>query len=195
MSLNSKFLFVVGYVHSPEAVFLSAVKTPVKYPVIDIDIDRTRAAQLGVTLSDVSRSLIASTSSSRYTEKNVWIDQKSNQSYSVQVEIPENRMASINDITEIPVLSNQSRPVLGDLAVIRKDTSYGENDNMGVIPYLSVTANLNDKDLGAAADDVEAINDLETSESVTPSCAALVRSMSISITGYLTGCASCTSRK
>ncbi|HSB94691.1 MAG TPA: efflux RND transporter permease subunit [Flavitalea sp.] len=128
---------------------------PVKYPVINIDIDRTRAAQLGVSLSDVSRSLIASTSSSRYTEKNVWIDQKSNQSYSVQVEIPENRMASFDDISEIPVLSNQARPVLGDLATIRQDTSYGENDNMGAIPFLSVTANLNDKDLGAAADDVQ----------------------------------------
>ena len=55
---------------------------PIKYPAIDIDIDRTRAAQMGVSVSDISRSLIASTSSSRYTEKNVWIDPKSNQSYS-----------------------------------------------------------------------------------------------------------------
>ena len=128
---------------------------PVKYPTIDIEINRTSAAQMGVTLSDVSRSLIASTSSSRYTDKNVWIDQKSNQSYSVQVEIPENRMTSTNDIAEIPVLSNQSRPVLGDVASIKQVTSYGENDNMGVIPFLSVTANLNDKDLGAAAEDVK----------------------------------------
>src|SRR4030095_10053151 len=74
---------------------------PVKYPAIDIDIDRTRAAQAGVTISDISRSLIASTSSSRYTEKNVWIDLKTNTSYSVQVQIPENKMTSINDILEI----------------------------------------------------------------------------------------------
>ena len=54
---------------------------PIKYPTLDIEIDRTRAAQMGVTLSDISRSLVAATSSSRYTEKNVWIDPKSNVSY------------------------------------------------------------------------------------------------------------------
>jgi len=129
---------------------------PVKYPTIDIDIDRTRAAQMGVSVSDISRSLIASTSSSRYTEKNVWIDPKSNQSYSVQVEVPENKMTSINDINEIPVLSNEPRPVLGDVASIRQDTTYGENDNQGALPFLSVTANLNNKDLGTATADVKA---------------------------------------
>jgi len=129
---------------------------PVKYPTLNIDIDRTRAAQMGVTLSDVSRSLVASTSSSRYTEKNIWIDPKSNISYAVQVEIPENQMASTSDINEIPVLPNASRPVLGDVATIRQETSYGENDNLGAIPFLSVTANLNNMDLGTATKDVKA---------------------------------------
>ncbi len=127
-----------------------------KYPTIDIDIDRTRAAQLGVTLSDISRSLVAATSSSRYTEKNLWIDPKSNISYGVQVEIPENQMNSMNDINEIPVLNNQSRPVLGDVATTKPETSYGENDNLGALPFLSVTANLNNKDLGTATKDVQA---------------------------------------
>ncbi|HTL10386.1 MAG TPA: efflux RND transporter permease subunit, partial [Chitinophagaceae bacterium] len=66
----------------------------VKYPAININIDRIRAAQLGVDVSDISRSLIASTSSSRFTEKNVWIDEKAGLGYNVQVEIPENKMAS-----------------------------------------------------------------------------------------------------
>ena len=127
----------------------------VHYPAINIDIDRTKAAQMGVTIAEVSRSLIASTSSSRYTEKNVWIDPRSNQSYSVQVQIPENKMTSMDDIKEIPVLNNQSRPVLGDVADIKMDTTYGENDNFGSIPYFSVTANINRKDLGTATADVK----------------------------------------
>ena len=129
---------------------------PVKYPTLDIEIDRIRAAQMGVSLSDISRSLVAATSSSRYTEKNIWIDPKSNISYAVQVQIPENQMSSTNDINEIPVLSNESRPVIGDVATVKQDTSYGENDNMGALPYLSVTANLNNKDLGTATKDVNA---------------------------------------
>jgi multidrug efflux pump subunit AcrB len=129
---------------------------PFKYPAININIDRTRAAQMGVDMADISRSLIASTSSSRYTEKSVWIDPRSNVSYNVQVEIPENKMSSIDDIKEIPVLRNEARPVLGDVADIQQDTTYGENDNMGAIPFLSVTANLNRKDLGTATEDVKA---------------------------------------
>ncbi len=124
------------------------------YPTINIDIDRTRAAQLGLGVSDISRSLIASTSSSRFTEKNVWLDEKAGQTYSVQVEVPEYKMASINDIQEIPLLNNQSRPALGDVAGIRQGKTYGENDNLGVLPMLSVTANLNHMDLGTATNDV-----------------------------------------
>lgn len=132
-----------------------------KYPAINIEVDRVRAAQLGVDMRDVSRSLIASTSSSRYTDRNIWIDEKSGNSYNVQVQVPENQMKTISDISEIPLLQNSTRPVLGDVAAIKEDTTYGENDNLGALPVLSVTANLNKKDLGAASVDVQkAINSL-----------------------------------
>src|SRR6201991_983933 len=126
-----------------------------KYPSINIEVDRVRAAQLGVTMDDISRSMTASTSSSRYTEKNIWIDEKGNNSYNVQVEVPENKMKSLSDIGEIPLLRNASRPTLGDVASIKEDTTYGENDNLGAVPVLSVTANLNNKDLGSATVDVQ----------------------------------------
>lgn len=128
----------------------------IRYPAINIDIDRTRAAQLGVDVADISRSLVASTSSSRYTERNVWIDEKAGLSYSVQVEIPENKMTDLHSIGEIPVLRNSLRPVLSDVATIQPDTTYGENDNLGSVPMLSVTANLHHQDLGTATRDVEA---------------------------------------
>jgi len=122
----------------------------IKYPSFNITIDRIRASQLGVDISDISRSLIASTSSSRYTDKNQWIDEKASLTYSVQVQVPENQMTSITNIGEIPVLRNFSRPVLSDVATITPDTTYGENDNLGSMPVLSVTANLHEVDLGTA---------------------------------------------
>jgi len=126
-----------------------------KYPALNINIDRVRAAQQGVSISDISRSLVASTSSSRYTEKNVWLDSKAGLSYAVQVEIPEYQMASLNDVREIPVLSGQARPVLGDIADVSAGVTNGENDDIGAVPMLTVTANLNNKDLGTATDDVD----------------------------------------
>ncbi|WP_118951310.1 efflux RND transporter permease subunit [Taibaiella helva] len=122
-----------------------------KYPALNVNIDRLRAAQLGVDISDVTRSLIASTSSSRLTEKNIWVDQKAGLSYSVQVQVPENKMTTVNDIGEIPLQKNAARPVLSDVATITPSTTYGENDNLGAMPILTVTANLNNVDLGKAS--------------------------------------------
>ena len=125
-----------------------------KYPTIDVDIDRTRAAELGVAVGDVSRSITAAMSSSRLTQKNVWIDSKVGLSYLVQVEVPEYQMRSLNDIREIPVAPNQQRPVLSDIANVKQDTTYGEDDDIGAVPQMSVTANVYKKDLGTAVDAV-----------------------------------------
>ncbi|MES2277981.1 MAG: efflux RND transporter permease subunit [Bacteroidota bacterium] len=127
----------------------------IAYPAMNIDIDRTRAAQLGLGVNDISRSLTASTSSSRFTEKNVWIDPKVGLSYSVQVEVPEYQMASANNLGEIPLMNNKSRPVLNDVADITPGLTNGENDDIGSLPILSVTANINNMDLGTANDDVQ----------------------------------------
>ena len=130
------------------------IAQPIKYPSLNINIDRTRAAQLGVDMNDIAKSLVASTSSSRYTDKNVWLDEKIGLTYNVQVQVPLNQMNSKDDIGEIPLLRNTARPVLSDVATIQPDTTYGENDNLGATPYLSVTANLYHTDLGTATKDV-----------------------------------------
>lgn len=124
------------------------------YPAININIDRAQAARLGVSLSDISHSLSTSTSSSRYTDKILWLDKKTSLSYNVQVEIPEFKMSGLNTIKEISVKTNQDRPVLGDVADVKFGVTNGENDNIGAIPVISVTANLHNKDLGKASEDV-----------------------------------------
>jgi multidrug efflux pump subunit AcrB len=131
------------------------IAQPIHYPALNIDIDRTRAAQVGVDMNDISRSLIASTSSSRYTEKNTWIDEKAGLSYNVQVQVPLDKMMTKNDINEIPLLKNSVRPVLGDVATITQSETHGENDNVGAMPYISVTANIDHTDLGTATKDVQ----------------------------------------
>ncbi|SHL21518.1 Multidrug efflux pump subunit AcrB [Chitinophaga jiangningensis] len=127
----------------------------VKYPSVNVNVDRVRAAQLGLDMADVSRSVTASTSSSRFTEKNIWVDEKISNSYNVQVQIPESKMASKQDLTEIPLMKNNSRPVLGDVATLTDGTTYGEIDNLGAMPMLTVTASINKKDLGYAGKDVQ----------------------------------------
>ncbi|HXB07583.1 MAG TPA: efflux RND transporter permease subunit [Puia sp.] len=126
----------------------------IHYPAVNIDIDRVRAAQLGANAATINRSLIAATSSSRFTEKNVWLDHSSNLSYFVQVQVPENMMTSIRDIGETPIVPNLPRPQLSDVATLKIDSVYGEDDDIGATPVLSVTANLNKIDLGRATVEV-----------------------------------------
>jgi multidrug efflux pump subunit AcrB len=127
----------------------------IHYPAVSINIDRVRAAQLGANATQINRSLTAATSSSRFTDKQVWQDHTSNLSYFVQVQVPENQMTSIHDIGETPVVPNQPRPNLSDLATLKQDTVYGEADDIGATPELFVTANIQKKDLGHATDDVQ----------------------------------------
>lgn len=127
----------------------------INHPALNVEIDRTRAAQLGVDMDQISRSLIASTSSSRMTEKNMWIDERVGLSYNVQVQVPISKMASEQNMGEIPLVNNQLRPVLSDVATITEGTTHGENNNLGTMPYLTVTANIHHTDLGTASADVQ----------------------------------------
>lgn len=126
------------------------------YPVLNIDIDRIRAAQLGVGMDDISRSLIASTSSSRYTSKNMWVGGMMGMGFDVQVQTPASELNSKEGLANIPLLKNADRPVLGDVATITEGKSYGESYNLGTMSYTSVTANLHNMDLGQAKADVDA---------------------------------------
>jgi multidrug efflux pump subunit AcrB len=135
----------------------------IRYPAIHINIDRVRAAQMGVDVNSIGRSLVPATSSSRFTDKNVWMDPKVGLGYLVQVEVPENQMTSVEDMNEIPLQPNAPRPVLGDVATITKGTIYGEADDIGAISELSVTANLHNMDQGTATADVnKALKELGT---------------------------------
>ncbi|MET3875038.1 efflux RND transporter permease subunit [Chitinophaga sp. OAE865] len=127
------------------------INQPMDYPAIRINIDRERAGQLGVSITDIAKSLTASTSSSRFTEKNNWLDEKNATSYFVQISVPENEMSSINDMAAIPVSKNSTRPSLGDVATLQPDTVVGEYDRIGAVRIVSIGANIHKKDLGNAS--------------------------------------------
>jgi len=128
---------------------------PLKFPVITITIDRLKAAQLGLNVSDIARSVTASTSSSRFTEKNQWLDEDKAYTYQVQVQVPEYVMNTMDELKEIPLLKGQSSPVLGDIASFNTKYVPGEYDRTGPRRFLTVGANIYKRDLGSATADVQ----------------------------------------
>jgi multidrug efflux pump subunit AcrB len=125
---------------------------PLDYPSLQIQIDRARAGQYGLTTSDVARSLVAATSSSRYTDLNFWRDPTSGNGFQIQVEIPQSRIASIEDVADLPVMprgsSGLDRPLLADIASVDYGTTFGEVDRYNMQRVISFTANLHGRPLG-----------------------------------------------
>ena len=130
------------------------INQPLNYPSFDIKIDRVRLAQFGLTADMVSKSVVAATSSSRFTAKNFWLDEKKGYAYQVQVALPEYEMSSVQDMENIPLISGQLRPTLGDVATITPTTIPGEYDRVGPRRIVTVSANIHQVDLGTATVDV-----------------------------------------
>jgi len=135
------------------------IKQPLDYPALNINIDRQKAAQFGLTAEDVSKSLVAATSSSRFTAKNLWLDKQSGYAYQVQVQLPEYDMSSIADLETLPLVRGQQRPTLGDVATVTRETIPGEYDRSGPRRLVTASANVSGKDLGAASREVQKLID------------------------------------
>lgn len=132
------------------------------YPSVGVRIDRERAAETGVTSEQVARSLVAATSSSRFTLPNFWRDPASGIGYQVQVEIPQALMRSANDVELIPVKSEGSEMVLlRDVADVKLSTMPGQVDRYNMRRIVSITANVEGEDLGRVSQSIKsALKDL-----------------------------------
>ena len=125
---------------------------PLDYPTVQVAIDRERAGQFGLTMSNVAKSLVAATSSSRFVEPNYWRDPASGNAFQIQVEIPQSSMASLEDVRSLPVMQGLSaRPLLGDVADVGYGTTMGEVDRYNMQRMVSLTANVHGVALGDAA--------------------------------------------
>ncbi|HWA96764.1 MAG TPA: efflux RND transporter permease subunit [Terracidiphilus sp.] len=126
---------------------------PLDYPSLNVDIDRVRAGQLGLTVDQVARSVETATWSSRFVSRNFWQDPATGIGYQVQVEVPQNQLGSIDDLASIPLMSggDANHPNLGDVANLSYGSVTGEFDRYDMQRMISLTANVEGEDLGHAA--------------------------------------------
>jgi multidrug efflux pump subunit AcrB len=129
---------------------------PLDYPSVDVNVDRELAGQMGVTVEQVGRSLVAATSSSRFVTPNYWRDPNSGVGYQVQVEIPQPRMITLQDVERVPVSTDGSaHPMLGDVASVNTGTVVGEYDRENGQRMLTLSANVHGEDLGRVATQIQ----------------------------------------
>jgi multidrug efflux pump subunit AcrB len=126
------------------------IAQPLNYPTVDITVDRNKLALMGLNIDDVTRSITDVTSSSRFTDKNLWLDNNNQYTYQTQVEVQEYIMNSLEQLKSTSLVKTQPRPVLADVASIQVDTVPGEYDRSGPRRFVTVSANMHNKDLASA---------------------------------------------
>jgi len=135
----------------------------VDVPEFLFNVDRTRAEQLGLTQQDVANSLLISLASSTQISPNYWIDPRNSVDYPISVMTPQYRVDSTSELLRTPMHAG-SRVGLG--AAPQLLTNVGRLDrgvtasvvnHYNVQPLYDVYANVQDRDLGAVAGDVDRV--------------------------------------
>jgi multidrug efflux pump subunit AcrB len=132
------------------------------YPTVEVNVNRERAGIMGVKMAEVARSLVASTSSSRFVVPNYWADPNSGVAYQIQVQVPQELMNSIEEAQNLPVSYRDGKAILlRNIASVQQGTTVGQYERYNMQRMITVTANIADADLGSVAKQVEqALKDL-----------------------------------
>ncbi len=131
------------------------IEEALDYPKVQIKVDRERAAQFGLTMQDVTKVLTMATSSTRFINKTLWRDPNSGLIFQVQVQVPEARMQAIDDLKMLSIKPGSARPILDEIATVTIGKEAGQVNRQGASRYVTVAANIHNKDLGAASKAVE----------------------------------------
>lgn len=132
------------------------------YPQYIVDVDRSKAADVGLTQLDVMENLIATLNSSiQYNKKIIWIDPVSRNLYFVGVQYPEEDILSLDTLYDVVITSTaQKKSIpLRNVATIRRASVPAEVTHSTLQPTIDLTMSVTGRDLGHVADDVTAVID------------------------------------
>jgi len=132
-------------------------------PAFYAQIDRTRAAQLGLNASTVATNINVSLSSSEQVSPNFWTDPTSGIPYYLAVQTPEYKVNSLNALANTPVstslaVSGQTVPgMLSNVATFKRDKVPTNSNQTNIQPVFDVYASVQGRDLGSVAADINKV--------------------------------------
>jgi len=133
------------------------IQQPFDQPKLHIDVDRTKAQEIGFTQRDVAQNLLISLSGSFQTAPTFWLDPKTGVSYNITTQTPQYRMDTLQGIENIPVTgTNPSAPpeILADLASISRSSEMGVVSHYSVQPVIDIFGAVQGRDLGGVAREI-----------------------------------------
>ncbi len=137
------------------------VYTPqdVDYPALRLDVDRTRASQLGLDQREVVGNIITALTSNAMIAPSYWMDPKTGNDYMLTVQYPERQVKSISDLRAIPLRSPGSAVStrLDAISTVTRTLSPTEVDHYSLRRTIDVYVRPLDEDLGVIAKSIDGI--------------------------------------
>lgn len=141
--------------HIPGVVDLR-IQEPADAPRLNINVDRSKAALLGMTQSQVTNSVLGALSGSQQVSPNFWVDPKNGVSYQVNTQVPQYAMDSLDALCNLPILggNNIVLQILANVATITRSQTSPVVDHYQIRPVINIYGNAFGKDLGFVADHI-----------------------------------------
>jgi multidrug efflux pump subunit AcrB len=136
------------------------IQQPFDQPYLHINVDRTKAQQVGYTQRDVAQNLLISLSGSFQTAPTYWLNPKNGVSYSIATQTPQYRLESLQDLENIPITGtnpNAPQQIFGDLATFKRGTGMGVVSHYDIAPVIDIFGAVQGRDLGGVASDIDKI--------------------------------------
>jgi multidrug efflux pump subunit AcrB len=131
------------------------------YPDFQVDVDRTKAQQAGLTEADVASSVLNTLSGSFQTSPMFFLNGKNGVNYSLAAQTPQYDMQSLQDMQNIPVTgpAAHQQAILANVATIKRSQEMAAIDHYNIRRVIDVYANVEGRDLGAAGREIARIVD------------------------------------
>jgi multidrug efflux pump subunit AcrB len=128
-------------------------------PALTIDVDRSRAQELGISEEEVIRNVLVTTNSSGQTSPNFWVDPKNGVSYLLAVQLPTFRVKSAQDLWTVPVTpaGAKSSELLMNIAQFGRTKVPIVASQFNIMPVFDVNADVQGRDLASAAAEIEKV--------------------------------------
>jgi CzcA family heavy metal efflux pump len=128
-------------------------------PELNVDVNRTRAQQVGLSQRDIATDMLISLSGSFQTAPAFWLDPKNGVNYQISTQMPQYRIDSLDALRNLPVTgADQTSPqILGGLADFSRSAGIGVVSHYNVQPVVDIFGAVQDRDLGGVAKEVRAI--------------------------------------
>ncbi len=126
-------------------------------PTLFVDVDRTLAQEVGLSAKDVTLALQTPLAGSFQSAPNFWLDTRSGVSYPIVAMVPQYWLTDLEALYNLPIFTGNPPQLLGGVATLRRGWSAGVVTHYNAQPSFDIYAGVRESDLGAVADDVQAI--------------------------------------